>query len=103
MFQELAASDALAPAAEAPAAVVEVPAAPAPAPAPASAAAFTQLRDDTLAYSFDYPVTTGEGRQLSWVATREPMRCAIAAACRAACAIAHMARPQVLGCCAAVR
>jgi hypothetical protein len=75
-FQE--AADALAPAA--PTAVVEVPAAPAPAPAPAGAASFTQLRDDTLAYSFEYPVTTGEGRQLSWVATREPMRCAIVGA-----------------------
>jgi hypothetical protein len=56
-----------------------VPAAePVAPPAPANLAAFTELRDAQLAYSFDYPTATGDGRQLSWVATREPCRCVAA-------------------------
>ena len=84
-LQDLAAADAPPAAAEAGVVVAEASAPPASAaPAPAGAAEFTALHDDTLAYSFEYPVTTGEGRQLSWVFTREPMRCATAPPRRAA-------------------
>jgi hypothetical protein len=63
-------------AAEAAALVADV-ALPPPPPAPAAgAASFATLRDETLAYSFDYPVSTAAGRELSWVATRSPTRCA---------------------------
>ena len=80
--QELATADALPAAAEADAVVAAEASAPLASAAPASAGAaeFTPLHDDTLAYSFEYPVTTGEGRQLSWVFTREPTRCAFGAA-----------------------
>ena len=85
--QDLGAADALPAAAETDVVVAEASAPLAPAaPTSAGAAEFTPLHDDTLAYSFEYPVTTGEGRQLSWVFTREPTRCAIGAAapCRGA-------------------
>ena len=41
---------------------------------PSAGAKYETLSDTTLAYRFQYPVLTDDGRQLSWVTTREPTR-----------------------------
>ena len=40
---------------------------------------FRTLRDDTLAYQFDYPVVTTQGQQLPLVFSRRPEKYASAA------------------------
>lgn len=59
------------------------PAAPAASPPasspPASQAAFKTLRDPTLAYSFEYPVTTASGVALPMVMSRKPEKYSSAA------------------------
>ena len=40
----------------------------------ASAAAFASARNDTLAFSFEYPLVSDEGRPLTWVTTRDAAR-----------------------------
>jgi len=51
----------------------------APAPPPASQATFKTLRDPTLAYSFEYPVTTASGVALPMVMSRKPEKYSSAA------------------------
>ena len=51
----------------------------APAPPQAAPASTLLLRDETLAYTFQVPTATPEGRDLAWTTTREPCRYASAA------------------------